>query len=396
MYDGANLAERGGVVVVSVNHRLNLFGYAWFGDLVPDLADHANPGQRDIEMALRWVRENIGAFGGDPGNVTVFGESGGGGKIGALCASPSASGLFHKMVVMSGATTWVQDRNQATELATKLLDEGGVTIASASELCSVSAQRWKAAAAAVEAQLGTLAFQPVVDGAHIIDPPWSEAALRAADLPLMIGTTTEETSAFLPQLADGEPTEDELVRHLRSFRLAPPLDDEGWRRVIDRYRRTAPGMTRAKLMVAITTDLSFWGSTRSVLERRAAVCSSATYAYDFAWETPCYGAKWSPHAVELPFLFGNLDYGTAWDGSDTDELRAGDDPAGERYPLSDEMIAAWAAFARHGDPATSQLPWPSWSAPDLPTMVFQRGGSEVVNHHKDSRWDIVRSLPRGS
>ena len=102
VYDGARFAELGDVVVVSINHRLNAFGYTWFGDLVPELREHANPGQLDIEMALGWVRQNIAAFGGDASNTTVFGESGGGGKIGALCASPSAAGLFDKMIIQSG------------------------------------------------------------------------------------------------------------------------------------------------------------------------------------------------------------------------------------------------------------------------------------------------------
>ena len=117
LYDGARLAELGDVVVVSINHRLNVFGYTWFGDLLPELREHANPGQRDIEMALGWVRQNIAAFGGDASNTTVFGESGGGGKIAALCASPSGAGLFHKMIVQSGPKLWFHERAQGTEVA---------------------------------------------------------------------------------------------------------------------------------------------------------------------------------------------------------------------------------------------------------------------------------------
>jgi para-nitrobenzyl esterase len=396
LYDGARLAEQGDVVVVSVNHRLNAFGYAWFGDLIPDLAAHANPGQRDIELALRWVRDNVAAFGGDPGNVTVFGESGGGAKIGALCASPSASGLFDKMIIQSGAQTSVHDRDQATGIARQLLRELGMARPSPADLASVTTGQWKTAVAAVEARLGALAFQPVVDGTHLTGQPWNDEALRAtAHLPLLIGTTSDETAAFLPDALGQDLDETALLKQLRSFFLIPPLSAGQCRQLLDAYRRMAPGRRRAQLLVAMTTDLSFWGSTQQVLDVRAATAHAATYSFEFAWNTPCFGSKWSPHGGELPFLFGSLEYPSAWDGQDNAGLRAAEDPAGDRHRLSAELIAAWAAFARNGEPSTATFSWPRWSGPGWPTIVLGRERQPLVEHRDAARWQAISPLPRG-
>jgi para-nitrobenzyl esterase len=374
------MADQGDVVVVSINHRLNVFGYAWFGDLIPQLATHANPGQRDIEMALRWVQENVAAFGGDPANVTVFGESGGGAKIGALCASPSASGLFHKMVIQSGAQTRVHDRDRATDVARQFLCELGTGKPSLSDLASITAERWRTATVAIETRLGMLAFQPVVDGADLTSHPWSDEVLHAtAHLPLMIGTTADETAAFLPEVLGQNLDESAFLEQLQGFFLAPTLSDDEWRHLVDAYRRMAPSLSRSQLLVAMTTDLSFWGSTRHVLDLRAATAHAATYSYEFAWKTPCFGSKWSPHAGELPFLFGNMEYPCAWDGHDNAELRAAEDPLGDRYILSSELIAAWAAFAHNGDPSTATLSWLCWSDPDWSTMILGQNDPDQLN-----------------
>jgi len=144
----------------------------------------------------------------------------------------------------------------------------------------------------------------------------------------------------------------------------------------------------------VTTDLSIWGSTREILQRRAAATAS-TFAFEFAWRTPCFGSAWSPHGGELPFVFGNLDYPTAWDGSDTADLRAEHDPEGARHRLCGEVIAAWASFARSGDPSTVQVPWPAWTETTQPTMVLDREASRVEAGHATARWAVVRALPRG-
>lgn len=394
VYDGARLAAQGDVVVVSVNHRLNVFGYAWFGDLIPELAQHANPGQRDIELALRWVRENAAAFGGDPGNVTVFGQSGGGGKISALCASPTGRGLFDKMIIQSGAPARVHDRSEATEVTELLLRHLGISEPTEAVLREVGTDQLKAAAAAVEAERGVLAFQPVVDGAYLADQLWSDHVLQhTAHVPLLIGTTADETAPYWPGLGVGEPHLSDLVEWLSTVSLSPSLGIDEWMALVEEYRAFMPGASTERLAVVVTTDLSFGANARHVLGLRAGG-PAGTFAYQFAWQTPCFGSAWSPHSAELPFVFGNLVYPSAWDGNDNEEIRAAADPDGDRFRLSDAMIRAWCAFARLGDPSTTKIPWKGWSSDVRPTMVIDQRGWRIVDGLGDDRSKRVRSLLR--
>jgi para-nitrobenzyl esterase len=393
IYDGARLAAQGDVVVVSVNHRLNVFGYAWFGDLVPELAEHANPGQRDIELSLHWVRENAAAFGGDPGNVTVFGQSGGGGKISALCASPTGRGLFDKMIIQSGAPTRVHDRAQATEVAELLLRHLGIGEPTASALRDVGAEQLRTANAAVEAERGVLAFQPVVDGVHLTDQLWGDRVLQhTGHIPLLIGTTADETAAYWPGLGASEPELSSLVELLTTLSFPPALGTDEWADLVEQYRRLMPGVSPERLAVAVTTDLSFGAVARHILERRTKA-SAGTFAFQFAWQTPCFGSAWSPHSGELPFVFGNLDYLSAWDGSDNEELRAAADPDGDRFRVSDAMIRAWSSFAHDGDPSTAEIGWQRWSSAARPTMVIDQQGWRTVDGLGDDRWEMARSRP---
>jgi para-nitrobenzyl esterase len=393
VHDGARLAELGDVVVVSINHRLNAFGYTWFGDLVPELCEHANPGQRDIEMALGWVRQNIAAFGGDASNITVFGESGGGGKIGALCASPSAAGLFDKMIIQSGPKLMVHQRAEATEVAQALVSALGLDEVSMETLQAIESERLTEAADAVMEQFGIFAFEPVLDGTHMSAQPWRGEALGAG-VPLLIGTTTHESISLSPGIADLQSVDTEFLAEVKGFFLSPLLSDEQWNQVIGAYRNLDAEASVPELAVAVTTDLSLWASTREILQRRAATTAS-TFAFEFAWRTPCFGSAWSPHGGELPFVFGNLEYPTAWDGNDTADMRAQDDPEGARYRLCGEVIAAWASFARSGDPSTVQVPWPAWTETTQPTMVLDRKASRVEAGHTSARWAVLRALPRG-
>jgi len=232
LYDGARLAELGEVVVVSINHRLNAFGYTWFGDLIPELREHANPGQLDIEMALGWVRQNIAAFGGDALNATVFGESGGGVKIGALCASPSAAGLFDKMIIQSGPKLMVHQRAEATEVAQALVNALGLDDVSMETLQAIESERITAAADAVMEQFGIFAFEPVLDGTHMSAQPWQGEALGAG-VPLLIGTTTHESISLSPGMADLQSVDTEFRTGVKGYFLSPTLSDQQWNQVIE-------------------------------------------------------------------------------------------------------------------------------------------------------------------
>ncbi|WP_020133572.1 carboxylesterase/lipase family protein [Streptomyces sp. 351MFTsu5.1] len=392
-YDGARLAEVADVVVVSVNHRLNVFGYLWLGDAVPELAEHANPGQRDLVAALHWVRENIGAFGGDPGNVTAFGESGGGAKINALLAAPSARGLVHKAIVQSGSQLAVLTREQANEVTDATFAALGGGKFTESRLRKLSSEELKQAARTVESKLSMLAFQPVVDGCFIPDQTWTgHAPAGSRGIPMMIGTTSHETAVFLPGMTDQIDTDTELRQRFDTFGLAPTLSDDEFARLLAGYRRAMPSDTRLELLVAMTTDLWMWHSALIQAELKQST-PGPVYFYEFAWRTPCFGSSWAVHAGELPFVLGNLTYPTAWDGSDSDAARSADDPTGQRFVLADRMMHAWGAFARSGDPSTADLAWPAYNTRTRPTLVFDRGSASVVSDRNASRRHLIEGLP---
>ena len=205
--DGANLARRGDVVVVNVNHRLNIFGFLHLADIGgPQWAHSGNAGMLDIVAALRWVRDNIAAFGGDPGKVTIFGELGGGGKVSVLLAMPQARGLFHRAVIQSGAAIRVSTRERATALAEAVLKELGLGRGECERLQTLPAGQVLAAIAPAARAVGRSRwplldrydFGPVVDGVDLPQHPAEpEAPAIADDIPLMVGGTKEESAFFL-------------------------------------------------------------------------------------------------------------------------------------------------------------------------------------------------------
>ncbi|MEU9456085.1 carboxylesterase family protein [Streptomyces sp. NPDC048277] len=393
VYDGAHLAEVADVVVVSVNHRLNVFGYLWLGDAVPELAEHANLGQRDLVAALKWVRENIAGFDGDPRNVTVFGESGGGAKINALLATPAARGLFHKAIVQSGSQLAVKTRdraNKVTAAAFAALGGGEFTV---ERLQALSSDELKQVARTVEGEFPGLPFQPVVDGSFIPEQTWQGGAPAGSrGIPMMIGTNSHETAVFLPGMTDQIDTDAELKQRLTTSGMAPALSDAEFDQLLTGYRSALPSATRLELLVAMTTDLWMWHSALLQAERKESV-PGPVYFYEFAWRTPCFGSSWAVHSGELPFVFGNLTYPTAWDGTDSDATRSADDPTGQRFVLADQMMHAWGAFARNGNPSTEGQAWPRYNSHTRPSMVFDRGSSAVVRDRNAQRRLLIEGLP---
>lgn len=393
VYDGAALAETAGVVVVSINHRLTALGYAWFGDLIPELAAHPTPGQQDIVSALEWVRDNIAAFGGNPTNVTVFGESGGGGKVNSLLATPSAKGLIHKAILQSGSQRSVSTREQGTEVASAFLAELGPGPYDLSRLQSVSTQEIKRAAVAVQNRLGWLCFQPVVDGAFMPWQTWENGAPSgSADIPLIIGTTTHDGLTYLPDHVTEPESDEEMAKRFAGSYFTPPISTTEFYTLLGDYRKIMGPTSRLGILSAMLTDTFHWHSAILQAEMQAAAGGSV-YFYELAWETPCFGGKWAPHGAELPFVFGNLTYATAWDGNDTDATRAADDPAGDRFKLADQVMRAWGSFAHTGDPSTAELPWRKYNSSSRPTMVFDRGRSYLENDRNGSRRMLLNSVP---
>jgi para-nitrobenzyl esterase len=393
IYDGGTLAQRADVVVVTVNHRLNIFGYLWLGDVLPAYADDGNPGQRDLVESLRWVRANIARFGGHPGNVTIYGESGGGGKVSSLLASPAARKLFHKAIVGSGSQSFVSTREEATAFTLEVLKALNLTRRNAAKLLTESPDRLLEASNVVDRMKGVLGFQPVVDGDFMLHQPWSSLASgESVDIPMIIGTTTDEAAAFLPDMREPLVNDDVIRSRLKASVLSSPLSDQQFGDVLATYRKVLPGATRLELAVAIATDLIMWNSAIHQTERKVAQKGPAVFMYEFAWKTPCFGGMWAVHGIDLPFVFGNLVYGTAWDGTDSDALRAAADPGNQRSVLADQIMAAWGAFAHTGKPTTASVSWPAYDLEKRATLKWGPSTQVVDDPNRDRRI-MIHELP---
>ena len=375
-YDGTNLARRGDVVVVHVNHRLGALGYLWLADLgAPDDGTAANVGMLDIVAALAWVRDNIAGFGGDPGNVTIFGESGGGLKVCVLLAMPAARGLFHKAIVESGARLVVMKPATAARTTTALLDQLGVS--SLDDLRAVSLDRLISAQAAVlgGALGGTFGsghrLEPVRDGMVLpVHPFKPTAAPSAAGVPLLIGTNRDEMTLFL---ADSVAGLDEGGARAGAASMAPG-------ELYDVYHRTRPGATPGQLLAALATD-GIRIPSICVAERKLAADSAPVWMYRFDFTTPVLGGSLgATHALDLPFVFDNLHI---------DRLHGG---RAEAPALAARVSDAWVAFARHGSPNHPGLPdWPRYDIVNRPTMIFDVDCHVVGDPDGDERraWEAA-------
>lgn len=365
--DGANLARRGDVVVVSVNHRLNIFGFLHLADLGGERFAHSsNAGMLDQIAALVWVRENIGHFGGDPGNVTIFGESGGGGKVSTLLAMPAAQGLFHRAIVQSGAAIRMTTRERANALAEAVLKELGLGRGDCEQLQAVPPSPLLAAIAPASRAAGPRQwplldrydFGPVVDGADLPAHPFEPKAPAVSDgIPLMIGGTKDESSLFLTEdekVWGGTLSEAELYARIAS--VAGDARDA----VIAAYRGRLAGATPAELLVAMSTGSNFWIRSVLLAERKAARGGAPVYLYSLDWRTPTHGGRLKAHhAIDLPFVF---------DTTDIPETTAAIRGARE---LAATVSATWAAFARTGTPDNPALPrWPAYARDERATMIF--------------------------
>ena len=347
------------VVLVGVSHRLNVFGYLYLGGLSEKYAV-GNPGQLDLILALEWVRDNIAQFGGDPENVMVFGESGGGAKISALLGMPGAKGLFHRAVVESGSIMRVHDADEATRMAKVLLMTCGLGRNQISELQKVPAAKlYEGSMAVAQPMIG---FGPVVDGHSLPQQPWDPKAPEiSADIPMIIGCCKDEPAEwcmpddFLFSL-DAAGLRDRIVKGGIPEAEVDPL--------LAAYRRDHPEESPTDFYMRITTDRGFrWWAIKQA-ELKAEQGKGNVYMYYFAWDTPVTyaGHRFKAfHGAELPLTMRNVLYP-------------------ESDPLSRQISGAWAAFARSGNPNHAGLPeWPAYTLAERATMVFDLGKSRVVN-----------------
>ena len=362
LYDGGQLCRRGAVVVVTLNHRLNAFGYAYldrFG--LPGLADSGNCGQLDLVLALQWVRENIAAFGGDPGRVMLFGQSGGGAKIATLMAMPAARGLFHRVATMSGQQVTASGPLNATARTRAWLDALGLPLERAGELRSLPVERLVEAMQATDPVIGKgrLYFGPVLDERSLTRHPfYPDASPLSGDIPMILGNTRGETRSLIGR---GDPKTFELTWEGLPERLTSEMRvDIKPEPVIAAYRRMYPHYSASDVFFALTTASRSWRGAIIEAEARAAQ-PAPTYAYQLDWGSPADGGKWGAfHGLDIPLVFGNLDAKGSLTGIG-DGARA----------VSAQMSDAFIAFARSGNPDHDGIPkWEPYRLERRQTMVF--------------------------
>ena len=375
--DGTNLARRGDVVVVSVNHRLNICGYLHLEDIGGErFAGSGNAGSLDMVRALEWVRDNIAAFGGDPGCVTIFGESGGGGKVSALLVMPAAKGLFHRAVIQSGAAVRFTTRERANALADAVVKQlGGVDKLQQvppSALLGAIIPASKAAGQRPYLLLDRYDFGPVVDGALVPQHPAEPTTSPLGDdIPLMIGGTAQEASLFLDGDAVWHRTLTEAELRERIAAIAGPDADAA----AALYRDLLPGASPGDRLIAVLTGAGFSVRTWLYAERRAARGGAPVYHYSLDWPSPFGGGRMGAHhAMDLPFVFDTTDVPLTTKGADgAPELAA-------------VMSASWAAFARTGKPDNAAIPaWSAYTVETRATMVFDTRCRVVNDPLADAR-----------
>lgn len=362
-YDGTNLSRHGDIVVITVNHRIGTTGFLHLGHLFGDDLDHSGlNGMLDLVLGLEWVRDNISAFGGDPDNVTIFGESGGGMKVSALLAMPTAKGLFHKAIIQSGAGVRMQEREHAERVTDLMIGTMlGLNRPSLKELQDLPIDHVIAAQQQLVKRVRggelpgiRLEYQPVVDGRLLPQHPFDPSGPTvSADVPVMVGYNETDASWGMwlePGILDI--TESQLLERARGFWGAPA--DEA----VALYRRFFPDARPFEIWVRMR---SYPGRSITLAERKGDQGGAPVFVYNFAWNTPAYGGHWgSPHMLEIPFVFRNLEYASGFIGG-----------SDEAEPLSQLMADTWVRFARTGRPAADGLPdWPAYDRERRAVMRF--------------------------
>jgi para-nitrobenzyl esterase len=384
IYQCDGLARFGDVVTVSVNHRLNVFGYLNLADIMgPAYASSGTVGMQDLVLALRWVRDNIAAFGGDPDNVMIMGQSGGGQKVCLLLSMDSAKGLFHKASIESGANPTVGRKERATDAAKKLLAELKVAPGDIAALQALPAPTILAAAAKVGVG-GAGGSGPILDGVAITrDPFLPDAPDVSADVPILVGWCKDEWTIFTA----GEPWFGTMTEADLQTRVAP-LGEVG-QKLLAAYRKAYPDYSPTYLWIQMISGRVMQGS-QFVATAKAAKGRAPAYVWFMTWETPVEGgALKTPHTMEIPFALYNFDKVRAY---------VGEGPAPKH--MADQIAGAWVAFARTGKPDHPGIPhWPPFNATERPVMEFNLTSRVVDDPLSDVRQILAQmpptAMPRG-
>jgi para-nitrobenzyl esterase len=366
-YEGESLARNHDAVIVNHNHRLNAFGYLNLANLGGnEFAASANCGLLDLVAVLEWVREHIAIFGGDPGNVTIFGQSGGGGKVVALMAMPGAKGLFHRAIVQSGPYLRMLSPDYSHEVAEKVLGELSITKTQVRKLQAVDPRRLSAAAVEVIRKMpkkapslrdsfGGSGWAPTVDGRILPKHPFDPAAPDiSAEVPLLTGTNLNE---FISGLDHPDARSMTAVQMEQQVRESFGADASA---IIAAYQKEYPEAKPFDIYAAIAASRFRIPSVEQA-SRKAAQKRGPAYSYIYAWRTPVLEHRVGTfHASEISFVFDNA--------AICDQYSAG---APDALTLSRQMGAAWVAFARTGNPNHSGLPhWPAYEVQTRATMIF--------------------------
>lgn len=371
-FDGTSFAERGNVILVSINYRLGPFGFMHMSALDEGLA--SNQGLLDQIAALEWVQNNIAAFGGDPQRVTVFGESAGSMSIAALLAMPSAKGLFTGAIMQSGAAQTFPSE-QGKYIAAALLAELGISPdGDTSLLHTLKAEEIIEAAASMTMKItggamGML-FQPVIDGNTLpIDPAQAVVAGAANGIPLLIGTNRDEGNLFFR----GEVPGADFDKSLQALELM--MGTGSLKELASHYSTTWEGQAE------ILTDLYFWGTSVSLAESQLTYAPVWMYRFDGTIPGHPLLSK-AVHGAEIVYAFNNLSYVSHLGAVITSDMQG----------LADRMHEAWIAFAHRGDPSTSVLDWPQYNVEERATLIFDVDTHVELDPESDKRKEIVAIL----
>ena len=361
-YDGERLADIGDVVVVSLNHRLNVFGFLHLAEIAgEEYQSSGNVGLLDIILALKWVRTNISQFGGDPHNVTLFGESGGAGKVSALGSMPAARGLFHKAIVQSGSNISAMSVDGATKLAEKVIAGAGLRPSDWRRLLELPSRQL---VAAVVSDPALVKMGPVADGVTILQTDLLRGPPAAGVVPMIIGTTHDEARLlFAGDQAAFNADAEGLRTRVASLTAKSPAEAD---LLINAYRAAHPGLSPADTFFLIATDIAMRNRAVRQAEHRVAA-GAKVYMYRFDWRSPLFGGKYGAvHGIDIPFVFDQADSLGA----------VGPNPA--RYALADAVSRAWARFSWTGDPNHPGLPtWPRYDPEERWTMLFDEKSRAV-------------------
>ncbi|HZQ41533.1 MAG TPA: carboxylesterase family protein, partial [Rhizomicrobium sp.] len=376
-YDGTQLARKHDVVLVTLNHRINAFGFLYLGKVGGEKYDDSgNVGMLDIAAALDWVKDNIAEFGGDPGNVTIFGQSGGGGKVTTAMAMPQAAGRFHRVIAESGVELKAITTDEASEIASRLMSQLGIR--DVDQLQQIPFTQ-------IIAALGPMGpagrFGPVLDHRAVVsgNGPFDPVAPSiSANVPMILGSTLTEINFLNTTPLD--PIDDATLR--AGLKRTLRVEDGEVEKLIALYRRDFPDASNVRLYQIVASDNWLTANVALTAERKAALGKAPAYVYHFEKLTPVRDGKLgSPHMLEIPYVFDNLD-------RPIDRVSTGSGK--DRYPLADRMSRAWTQFAKTGDPNVSGLPhWRPYSASDRAVMIFNDQCKLVADPRGEAREAIT-------